>query len=92
MLIANLAQLFLDDLEDARFLGQDVAQVLDGLDQLRVFLFDLFALEPGELIEPQIEDLVRLMFAERVTPIDQPRVVPDQDPDFLDLFPRELEG
>src|SRR3954462_308340 len=51
MLVANLAQLFLDDLEDARFLRENVAQIFDRLDQLTVFLRNLFALEPGELVE-----------------------------------------
>ena len=77
MLVANLAQLFLDDLENARFFREDVAQVLDRLEQFAVFLRDLFALEPGQLIQAQLEDLVRLMFAERVTAIRQPRFVPN---------------
>src|SRR5436305_102353 len=32
--VAKLAQLFLDDGEDALFLGQDVAQIFDRLEQL----------------------------------------------------------
>ena len=35
--VANLAQLFLDDGENARFFRQDVAQIFDRLDQLLVF-------------------------------------------------------
>ena len=91
VLVADFAQLFLDDLEDARFLREDVAQILDRLDQLAVFLRDLFALESGELIKAQVEDLVRLVFAEGVTAVDEPRFVADEDADFLDLFPGELE-
>ena len=62
----NLAQLLLDDLEDARFFREDVAQVLDRLDQLFVFVDDFFALQPGQLVKAQIENLIRLMFAESV--------------------------
>ena len=89
--VANLAQLLLDDREDARFLREDVAQVLDRFDQLLVFVVDLVALQPGELIEAQIEDLIGLMFAESVTAVGQPRFVANQDADLLDLFPGELE-
>ena len=71
--------------ENARFLRENVAQVLDRLDQLLVFVDDLFALEPGELIEAQIENLVRLMFAESVTAFGQARFVANQDADLLDL-------
>ncbi len=53
---------------------------------------DLFALETGELIEAQIEDLVGLVFAESVTALDEARFVADQDADLLDLPPGELEG
>ena len=55
-------------------------------------LVDLFALESGELIKAQIENLVRLMFAESVTTIGQARFVANENADFLDLFPGELEG
>ncbi len=91
VLVANVAQLFLDDLKDARFLGQNVAQVLDRIDQLLVFARDLFAFETGQLIKAEIENLIRLMFAEGITTIDQAGFVPDQDPDLLDLFPGEFE-
>ena len=77
--------------EDARFLREDVAQILDRLDQLVVFALDLVALQAGELIEAQVEDLVRLVFAEGVAAIDEARFVADQDADLLDLLPRELE-
>ncbi len=74
VLLPDLAQLFLDDLEDAHFLRQDVAQVLDRLDQLLVFVVDLVALEAGQLVEAQFEDLVRLVFAEGVAAIGQARL------------------
>ena len=89
--LLNLAQLFLDDLEDARFLRQNVEQILNGADQLLVFVRDLVALQPGELIKAEIEDLVRLMFAESVTAFDEARFVADANPDLLDLFPAEFK-
>ena len=68
--------------EDARFLREDVEQILDRLDQLLVFALDLLALQAGELIEAQIENLVRLVFAEGVTAVGQARFVADQDADL----------
>src|SRR6202011_1313499 len=56
MLIAQVAQLFLDDGENALLLGQNVAQVLDRLNQLLVFIVDLVALETGQLIQTKIEN------------------------------------
>ena len=53
---------------------------------------DLFALETGELIEAKVENLIRLMFAESIASVDQPGFVPDQDPDFFDLFSGKFEG
>ena len=89
--VPDLAQLLLDDLKDARLFREDVAQVFDRLDQLLVFLRDLLAFETGELVKTQIENLVGLMFAERVTAFDQPGLVANQDADLLDLFSGELE-
>ncbi len=83
--LANLAQLFLDDGEDALLFREDVAQVLDRLDQFLVFVVDLLALEAGQLIKAQIENLIRLVFAERVTAFGQPRFVANQDADLFDL-------
>ena len=74
------------------FLREDVAQILDRLDQLLVFVLDLVALEPGELIEAQIENLVGLLFAERVAAVGQARFVANEDADLLDLLSREFEG
>src|SRR5215471_13861678 len=41
--IANLAQFFFDDGENALFFREDVAQILDRIEQFFVFLNDLFA-------------------------------------------------
>jgi hypothetical protein len=40
---------------------------------------------PGQLIQAQIEDLVRLMFAEGVAAIGQPRFVANENADLFDL-------
>ena len=60
--------------------------------KLLVFVDDLFALEPGQLIKAKIENLVRLMFAESVTTIGQARFVANQDADLFDLPAGEFEG
>ena len=57
-----------------------------------VFALIFSRFEAGELIEAQIENLVRLVFAESVAAIDQAGFVADQDADLLDLLPGELEG
>ena len=74
MFVADFAQLFLDDGENALLFRQNVAQIFDRLDQLLVFLVDLFALESGQLIQAKIEDLVGLVFAEGVAAIRQARL------------------
>ena len=90
--LLNLAQLLLDDLENTRFFREDVAQILDRLDQLLVFADDLLALEPGQLVEAQLENLIRLMFAESVATFCEARFVANQDADLLDLAASEFEG
>src|ERR1700693_3787309 len=91
MLIAQLAQLFFDDGENALLLGQNVSQVLDRLDQLLVFIVDLVPLKTRQLIQTQIENLVGLVLAESVTTFSQARGITNEDADLLDLFLGELE-
>ena len=91
MFIAQLAQLFLDDSENALLLGQNVAQVLDRLDQVLVFAVDLVALKTSQLIQTEIENLVGLMLTEGVTAIGQARGIANEDADLLDLLFGELE-
>ena len=47
MFVANFAQLPFNDGENARLLREDVAQVLDRINQLLVFALDLFAFQTG---------------------------------------------
>ena len=47
MFVANFAQLPLNDGENARLLREDVAQVLDRINQFLVFALDLFAFQTG---------------------------------------------
>ena len=56
VLVADFAQLFLDDGEDALLFGKNVAQILDRLDEFLVFFVDLVPLESGQLIQAEIED------------------------------------
>ena len=67
--VANFAELFFDYREDALLLCQNIAKIFDRLEQVLVFLVDLFAFEPGELIQTKIKDLISLLFAESVTSI-----------------------
>ena len=55
-------------------------------------LDDLFAFQPGELIQAQIENLVGLMFAEGVAAFGQARFVANENADLLDLSSREFES
>ncbi len=92
VLIANFAQLLLDDRENALFLRQNVLQIFDRVDQLFVFFVDLFPLEPRQLIKAKIENLIRLMLAKSVAAFHQSRRVADNDADLLDLPFRKFKG
>ena len=92
VLVANLAELFFDDREDALLFGQNVAKIFDRFEKFLVFLIDLLALEPGELIQAKIKDFVSLLFAEGVAAICQAGLAANQDADLLDLPPGEFEG
>ena len=67
--VADFAQFLFNDGENALLFGENVAQVVDGIDEFLVFLVDLFALEAGQLIQPEIENVVRLLLAERIPAI-----------------------
>src|SRR5262249_38344615 len=47
VLVADFAQLFLDDGEDALLFSENVAQIIDRFDELLVFVNDFLALESG---------------------------------------------
>ena len=64
VLSLNLAQLVLDDRQHALLLREDVQQVLDRLEQRVVFALDAVALEAGELVEAQVEDVADLLLGE----------------------------
>ena len=81
VLLLDGLQLGLDDGHHARFLGQDVQQVLDPLEQLLVFGLDLVDFQAGQLVEAQFQDGVGLPFAERVAAVGQARLAADQNAD-----------
>ena len=60
VLALQLAQLVLDDREDARGIGQDVLELGDQLDDVEVFVLDLLALQGGQPREPHVEDRLGL--------------------------------
>ena len=53
-------QLVFDDAVDGLFVAEQLAQLLDAREQSAVLLFDLVALEAGELLQAQVEDGLRL--------------------------------
>ncbi len=62
--LAHLLELLADLLQDQPVGSQDGAQPLDQRHQLAVLLDHLLALEPGELLQPHVEDRLRLQLAQ----------------------------
>ena len=91
MLVAKVAQLFFDDRENALLLGQNIAQILDRLDQVLVFVVDLVTFQTGQLIQTKIENLIGLMLTERVTAFCETRRIANENADLLDLLFGKLE-
>ena len=60
----DLAQFAFDDVEDAFLAGDDVEQVLDGGKEGLVFAEHLVALQAGQLVEAEFEDVVDLLFGQ----------------------------
>src|SRR6266480_2042381 len=89
--VANFAQFLYDDSENALLFGENVSQILDGIDELLVLLIDLFALEAGQLIQAEIENVVGLLLAECIPPIGQARRIANQNPDLFHLTLCEFE-
>ena len=79
VLVADFAQFFFDDAEDALLFGKNVAQIIDGLDELLVFIDDFLALESGQLIQTQVQDFVRLLFAECIAAIGEARRIANEN-------------
>ncbi len=88
----DLLQLRLDDGENPRLPRQDVKQILDAFEQLRVFGPHFAHFQPGQLVKAQFQDGVGLGFAEGIAPAGQARLAADDDADLFDLLPGEIEG
>src|SRR5438093_321986 len=91
MLVAKFPQLLFDDSENALLLGENVAQILNCLDQFLIFFVDLVPFETGQLIQTKIENLIGLVFAEGVAAFRQARGIADENADLLDLLFGKLE-
>ena len=89
--VADFAQFFFDDGEDALLFGKNVEQIIDGLDELLVFVDDFLALESGQLIQTQVQDFVRLLFAECIAAIGEARRIANEDAELFDLAFRKFE-
>src|SRR5205814_4192780 len=62
--VAELDPLLLDDAHNPRLAAEDLAQLLDALDEVGVLLLDLARLHRGEALEAKIEDRLRLLARE----------------------------
>ena len=62
--LGDLAELLLDQAQDALLVAEDGAQLLDALDDVRVLAADLVGLERRELRQAQVEDRRRLQLRE----------------------------
>src|SRR6266404_1829159 len=91
MFVANVAQFFFDNREDARFLRKNISQIFDRVYQLFVLIVDLVAFEAGELIKPKIKNLIGLVLAKCIAAFDQTRFIANKNTDLLHLFPRKVE-
>ena len=91
MLALDRPELSLDDLQDACFFGNDVGEVFNGFEQGVVLLFNTLALETGELIEAQVENVTNLLFGEAILPFDNASLIAHEDSDLLDGFARPRE-
>src|SRR3954468_18595380 len=92
MFVANIAQLFLDDRENALFFREDVAQIVDRLNQAFVLGLDLVALHPGELIKPELENLIGLVLTDGVAAVSRASRITKKDTDFFDLLLGKLKS
>jgi hypothetical protein len=90
VLILNSQQFFLDDGHHSIRPFQNVEQIINLSDDFRVLIDDFLALESGELVKTQVQDLVRLMFAKNIPAVDQPGFVSDPNADLLNRLATEL--
>ena len=64
--------MLLDDAVDALLVAEDLAQLLDALDQIGVLLLDLVGLEGGEPAQRQLKDRLSLDHGQ-LEALDEPR-------------------
>ena len=62
--VLDLEQLLADEAVDPDFVGEDRAELGDALLQIGVLLLDSLALEPGEALEAEVENRLRLDLGE----------------------------
>ena len=67
----EVAQLGADHVEQHVRVFQDADQARDGLEQLLVFVGELFLLQPGQAVQAHLEDLLRLDFRQLVAVVEQ---------------------
>ena len=86
------------DREHAALAREDVLELGDRLDQLRVLVFDLLAFEPDQRAQPHVDDRVGLDLREpealgeaRARRLDRVAVADDVD-DFVDVVERDPEA
>src|SRR4051794_11691451 len=82
--LLNIAQLVGDNLQHALFLRENVQEVLDRGDERIVLALDRVALQPGQLIQAQLENGDDLALVERVAAVDELRFIANENAELLD--------
>ena len=87
VLLFDRLEFVLDDGKNSVLTGENIEQVLDGLEEFLVLGVELVTLESGELVEPQFKDGIGLELAEAVLAfLVEAGLVAEQDPELLDLL------
>src|ERR1700722_2842926 len=85
-------QLLFDDRHYPIGAIQNVEQIGNLADDFAVFIDDLVAFEPGQLVKAKIENLIRLMFTKYISTTDQTSFTSDADANLLNRFTTEFVG
>ena len=92
VLLPDRPQLRLDDRHHARFLRENIEQILDHFQQGPVFLIDLVDFQTGQLVQAQFENGIHLPLGQGIAPRHQPAFAADQNPPLFHLRLRPFKG
>ena len=97
VLLLDLPELVLDDLQHQPLARQDLAEARDVLQDVPVFLEDLFALQPGQPLQTHVQDRLGLDVREREgrrqprARLGRRRRAPDQRHHLVEVVESDLE-